>query len=205
MSELDEQLRARLAGIDPMPTGSPVDPVTSPRAHELLERIMLSTPVAAEPAPSTPTPWWQRPALVAAAASLVVVAGVGTALTLDGSSPEPAPTSVTLAAPDSNAMSSCMVFDVAILRTMPVALSGSVSAIEADAVILDVDRWYAGGSADQVRLTTSGVSPALDGGPAFEVGQRYLISASEGVVSSCGYSGAYSEQLAESYREAFPG
>ena len=211
MSELDEQLRARLAGIDPVPPSSPVDPVTSPRASELLERTMLTndTPTAADPTPPTSSSWWRRPAVLAAAASLVLVAGVGAATTLGGSDPKPAPapTSVALVAAGGPSMSSCIQFSVDVLRDMPMAFSGSVTSVSEGVVTLDVDRWYAGGSADQVRVSsdTSGAPVSIEGAPTLEVGQRYLISANEGVVSSCGYSGPYSEELAQSFQEAFPG
>ncbi len=207
MSDLDEELRARLAGIDPAPPSSPVDPITSPRAHELLERTMLTTDTAPDPTPRATPTWWRRPAVLAAAASLVLVAGIGAVTTLGGPDPEPRPTSITLAASDPGAAMSCIPFEVSVLRTMPVALSASVTAVEPDAVTLDVDRWYAGGTADQVRISppAGGQAAALEGGPAFEVGQRYLITAAEGVVSSCGYSGPYSEELAQSFQEAFPG
>ena len=47
----DDDLRARLSRLDPAPAGVPVDPVTSPRAQELVERAM-STPVQTPDTPS---------------------------------------------------------------------------------------------------------------------------------------------------------
>jgi hypothetical protein len=38
----DDELRARLTQIDPLPTSIPVDPFTSPRAQDILERIMTT-------------------------------------------------------------------------------------------------------------------------------------------------------------------
>lgn len=47
----DDALRARLARLDPVPPSRAVDPPTSPRAHELLERAMTLTTEQQTPAP----------------------------------------------------------------------------------------------------------------------------------------------------------
>ncbi len=49
----DDELRSRLARIDPAPAGSPVDPVTSLRAHELVERAMQPLDVQTIDVPPT--------------------------------------------------------------------------------------------------------------------------------------------------------
>jgi hypothetical protein len=209
MSQEHDDLRARLARIDPAAAG-PVDPATSPRAQELLERTMQTL----EPLPVvrdlTRPPRWRRPALVAAAAVAAVGIALGaTQLTSDDAPATKTPTTVALSAPaggDGTTMSSCLMFDVAILRDMPVALAGTVVAQDADSVTLRVDRWYKGGSADQVRIATpqGTTSVALDG-VAFEQGKRYLLTATDGTVNGCGYSGPATPELEKSYAEAFGG
>jgi hypothetical protein len=98
------------------------------------------------------------------------------------------------------------MFDVAILRGMPVAFAGTVSDISADTVTLDVDRWYKGGSAGQVAVTVaSGQSSAALDGVDFAVGKSYLVAAADGTVSGCGLSGPASPELESAYDEAFPG
>lgn len=208
MSQEHDDLRARLARIDPAGAG-PVDPVTSPRAQELLERTMQTL----EPLPVvrelTRAPRWRRPALVAAAA--VAAVGIGLTATQLGSEDSPAvkaPTTVALAVPGGGGvtMGSCIRFDVAILRDMPVALAGTVVAQDAESVTLKVDRWYKGGTADQVRIATPAgtTSVALDG-VDFEKGRRYLLTATNGTVNSCGYSGPATPELEKSFAEAFGG
>ena len=214
MTEYDEELRARLSRIDPAPAAVDVDPVTSPRAQDLLERTMTQT---LDTSPDTPAdapvthPRWRRPALLAAAASVLVVAAVAVAVPmLTGSDDAPAkrtPTTVALTLPASDggtSMSSCMMFDVAILRQMPVALAGTVTAVDAERVTLDVDRWYKGGTADQVTVSQPGAntSASLDG-VTFEQGKRYLLTATDGTVNGCGFSGPATAELEKSYAEAF--
>ena len=75
-----------------------------------------------------------------------------------------------------------------------------------DQVTLEVDHWYKGGDADVVQLTSPGdESVLLEGGIQFAEGERYLVSASEGTVSSCGFSGPYTDEMAAAFAEAFGG
>ena len=208
MSEEQDDLRARLARIDPAAAG-PVDPVTSPRAHELLERTMQTLDTHTDLDQVAARRRWHRPALAAAAAVAVLgIALAATQLTSEDAPATKAPTTVALAVPGGGGvtMSSCIMFDVAILRDMPVALAGTVVAQDADSVTLRVDRWYKGGSADQVRIATpdGSTSVALDG-VDFQQDQRYLLTATDGTVNGCGYSGPASAELEKSYAEAFGG
>lgn len=204
MTTDDDVLRARLARLDPMPPTVPVDLPTSPRAHELLERAMLTT----EPTPDTTAPSaWRRPAALAAAAAAVVALGVGGLVAAgdNGSATRKPPSTLALRLPDAAggvSMGSCIRFDVAILRDMPLAFGGTVTAVDGDSVTLDVDHWYKGGSADVVTLATTGQSVALDG-VEFTQGTRYLVAATDGVVNSCGYTGEATPDLAKAFDEAF--
>ena len=45
----------------------------------------------------------------------------------------------------------------------------------------------------------------LIGAARFEVGQSYLVSATDGQVTVCGLTAPYSTELAALYAEAFPG
>jgi hypothetical protein len=206
----DDELRARLSLLDPAPAGSPVDPASSPRAADLLESTMQTLDLDAPLPEQTTRRRWHRPALAAASVVVAAALGIG-ALQLTGDDDEPAvkaPTTVALSVPagsgDGTTMSSCIMFDVAILRDMPVALAGTVVAQDADSVTLDVDHWYKGGNADQVRIATPAgtTSVALDG-VEFEQGKRYLLTATDGNVNACGYSGPATPELEKSYAEAF--
>ena len=223
MSEsTDDQLRARLARIDPALAGPPVDLVSSPRAARLLERTMQSTDqtpdhstdqgtdLPAASAPAAPSRW-RRTGLLAAAAAAVAAVAIGVAVSGgdpagDGPGSSDAPTTLALTVPPGGAISSCMMFDVAILRDMSPAFAGTVTSVDGGTVTLDVDRWYRGGDADQVTVSQPDgqTSAALDG-VAFEEGKRYLLTAAQGVVNGCGYSGPATPELEKSYAEAFGG
>ncbi len=205
----DEELLARLSQADPA-AGVVVDPVTSPQARQLLERTMqtldqTSPSTAPSPAPRRLGGVVRRPALLAAAAGLVLVLGIGAALSDRPDAPAPRPgTTLALQVAGGLSMSSCLPFDVAVLAQMPVALAGTVTEVEAGQVTLQVDRWYRGG--DAMRVTVSqpdaASSVALDG-VSFEQGKRFLLTATEGTVNGCGFSGPYSDELAASYEQAF--
>lgn len=202
----DDALRERLARLDP--ATAPVDPVTSPRAQELLERTMntdLDTPATAGETDARPRRRTARVALAAAAAAAVALGG--TALLTGGDEKgTTAPTQLALSLPDPTAMSSCIVFSTDVLRGMPVAFAGTVTAVQGDTVTLEVTRWYKGGSADQVVLDTPGehTSASLDA-VAFEDGKDYLVTATDGKVNGCGFSGPAGAELSRAFDEAFAG
>jgi hypothetical protein len=215
MTEMsDDELRTRLSRLDPAPAGSPVDPVTSPRAQELVERIMqtpetqtLSTPDSADELAARR----RRPYLLPLVAAAVLALVVATVLVVSGGgrvADAPAgedPTTLALELPASDVASSCMMFDVQILADMPVALAGTVTAVEPRQVTLDVDRWYRGGDADVVTIgVLDGNSVALDG-VDFRDGERYLVTATDGVVNVCGYSGPATPAFEQAFEQAFAG
>ena len=98
---------------------------------------------------------------------------------------------------------SCIRFDVKYLRDMPVAFAGTATQMDDDSVTLDVDQWYKGGDADVVRLTHYNRATVSLDGFKFVRGDRYLITATEGTVNFCGYSGRWSQNLADAFQEAF--
>jgi hypothetical protein len=205
----DDDLRARLSRLDPAPAGVPVDPVTSPRAQELVERAM-STPVQIPDTPSAPDELSRRrrPWLLVAAAAAVLVAVVGGFLVLGnrpGSDGGGQPSTLALELPPGDVAMSCVQFDVQILRDMPVALAGTVTALEPARVSLDVDRWYKGGSADRVTIAVPVNNSAALDGVDFREGERYLLTATDGTVNGCGFSGPASAELESAYAEAFGG
>ena len=205
----DDDLRVRLARIDPMRPGA-ADPLPSLTAAELTERAMQTIETDLDsPQPDEHSAPWRRPRLLAAAAAVVLVLGAGAVFASSGDDPAPKadkPTTLALALPDTNAASSCAMFDVAILRGMPVAFAGTVTDISADTVTLDVDRWYKGGSAGQVAVTLgSGQTSAALDGVDFAEGKSYLVAAADGTVSGCGLSGPASGELESAYDEAFTG
>jgi hypothetical protein len=153
--------------------------------------------------------------LVAAAAAVVLAAAAGGFLLRGGDepagtatdTPDVAPPSVTdLALPPNDSMGMCLAFSVEELAKAPVAFGGAVTEMAGDEVLVDVERWYRGGDSDQVRLTAPDTSmTSLGYSIDFEVGSRYLISAYDGVVNICGFSGPWTQEMGDAYAEAFGG
>ena len=173
--DADDDLRRRLHDADPLRGNGSGVPRQGPRAHEIQERAMRiadqhdpSTTTVPEPLPDADGPrrrgsrW---PALVAVAAAAVVAVGAGAALSgvlIDDETGSPASTLALTAAP-ADAMSSCMMFDVAVLSGMQTALAGTVTSVDGTTATVDVERWYRGGPADVVTVTSDQRGVALDG------------------------------------------
>lgn len=102
-------------------------------------------------------------------------------------------------------MSMCIAFDPAMLAAMPVAFAGTIDSVTDTSAVVAVDRWYVGGDAELVEVILPGDFVALDTGLGdFEVGQRYLITATDGLVNGCGFSGLATPELEAAFAEAFP-
>ena len=207
MTDDDGDLRARLAHRDPArrPEAAFVDAVT---AEEIRERTMQTI----DTAPSSEVTGGRRgrrTAVVLGAAAAVLAVAVAAAVLAgrDGGTPgsSPAAITMTLKAPDSTVMSSCVAFDVAILRDMPVAFAGTVVETGSGTVTLDVDRWYKGGSAERVTIRTLDQVTVSVEGVEFTAGNRYLVTATDGTVNGCGFSGPATSELERAFAEAFPG
>ena len=203
MSDSDH-LRDRLAGLDPAPPAH--DTADPRRVSELLERIM-ATPVTTDAPHEAPrAPRRARTAWLAAAGVATVIAGGAVAWSLQDDSPSTVKPTTTLALslPDSGVMSSCIQFSTDILRDMSPAFRGPVTDVTGDVVRLSVDHWYTGGSADVVELSQPGAntSATLDG-VTFEDGQTYLVTAANGTVNGCGFSGLATPDLQKAFAEAF--
>ena len=171
----DDELRARLRGIDPLLA----DPATARRVRRVPGRL---APVVA--------------ALVLVAGGVAVVWAAG------GGPASGPPLELGIAASEGPAMRSCIPFSVDVLADMPLAFAGTVASEEAGSVTLRVDRWYRGGDADVVRLASPGGSVALDG-VDFTAGEPYLIAATNGTVNGCGFSGPATPELEQAYSAAF--
>lgn len=127
----------------------------------------------------------------------------GTLLALAACSGEPQP--LTLTAGGEDALASCLPFDVGTLAGMEPAFAGTVIELTDSVAILEVDRWYTDGDAEAVHIEYTPGYEALIGTPSFEVGQRYLITAADGVVNGCGYSGLATPEYESAFEEAFAG
>ena len=152
-----------------------------------------------------------QPWFLAAAAAVVLVAAIGVGGWWAGAPDDPTVRALpaaplALSVVPGGVMTSCIPFDVAILADMPVAFAATATAVDGDSVILDVDRWYAGGSGESVTIAVpvGQTSAALDG-VDFEQGEQYLLTATEGTVNGCGFSGPRTPELQKAFAKAFPG
>lgn len=199
---MKDELRERLARIDPMHSGVPTEPTTSESSQELLEKIM-STPLK-EKAESTPAPRRTWTIAVAAVAALVLAVAGGMALTGGDEAPVAAGPPLELTAGGEDIMASCIAFSPEELDNVAeLAFAGTVTAVDGDTVTLTVDEWYRGGDAAEVVLNAPQGMEALIGGIPFAVGDAYLISAQGGSVNYCGFSGPATPELQAGFDAAF--
>lgn len=108
-----------------------------------------------------------------------------------------------LTADGSNSTASCLQFDVATLAGMSPAFGGTVIELTDSVATLEVDRWFTGGEAEIVEIEYTPGFEALIGTPSLEVGQRYLITATDGVVNGCGFSGPATAEYEAAFEGAF--
>jgi hypothetical protein len=205
-----DQFRERLSALDPM-RGVAIDPVDSDRARNLLEAVM-SRPLTDSPAdvhvdtsPARPARSTRRWSLITGVVGLAAAAVVAVAVVADndsGTSTATPPLALSLPAGDSMAM--CMAIDASMLDdSAEIAFAGTVSSVGDGVVALDVDRWYRGGDASSVEVSTGeGFTVALDG-VDFVAGSRYLVTASAGQVLGCGMSGVATPELEQLFDTAF--
>jgi hypothetical protein len=206
MNELprkDADLLAGLARRDPA-RGYPVQPADDPAARDLVAGIM-ATPV--EDAPRA-APARRRPALAVAAAVLVVGAAVGVGIgATGGSRPGTGGRTLAILAPVPDIASSCAVPDAASLAARgPIAFEGTATTVTPDRVTLEVRRWFTDrpDGVTRVELATPdpGTALAVDG-VTFTAGRSYLVSAADGAVLGCGFTGEAGPELLALFTEAF--
>jgi hypothetical protein len=207
----DDALRARLRAADP---AASLPPAERSRTARLLEDTMASTTehdLAGESREAGthgrgPLTW------LVAAAAVAVIAGVGLfgVLRHDGAASgppgagRPQPSVTTLSAPAAQP-TRCMVPDARTLGRQELAFDGTVRSISGRVVTLVPSRFYTGAETDLVEVEAPPADlQALVGAVDLRRGGRYLVSATDGRLTVCGFSGPYSADLAALYEEAFP-
>lgn len=211
----DEQLRDQLRALDPAASLPPAEPA---RVARLLEDTM-SDDVDYDIPETRETGVHERSRLtwLVAAAAVFLIAGVSAFVLVQrgtdddvpaaGPSGEPAdPVTVTsLAVPADPGSAKCAVPSAEILAQQDLAFDGSVTEITDGMVTLKPTIFYAGDPTDVVRVEAPPAAlEQLLLSVQFQVGQRYLVSAAEGQVSLCGYSGVWSPDLEQLFVQAFP-
>lgn len=201
---MTDELRRRLARLDPMHPGVPTEPTTAGSSQEILEKIM-STPLEEKTEPkSAPRRRWAL-AMAAVAALVLAVAG-GLALSGGEDTPptaEAPPLELSAAAEDP--MASCIMFSPEELeRVAEIAFAGTVDDVDGPTVTLTVDTWYRGeAEVTEVVLNAPQGMEALIGGIPFVVGEEYLITAQGGNVNYCGFSGPATPEYRTAFETAF--
>jgi hypothetical protein len=186
-----------------MPSGVHVPPLS----RERLENIM-ATPTTTTAETTRPERRRHRWVMAAAGVALAALAVVGvTALTGgddDGEDPVAAGPPLELSLGAGDALGSCMMFSVEELARAPLAFEGTVTAADAGVVQITVDRWFKGGDAATVELVAPEGMEGLIAGIDFVVGEPYLVTAYDGTVNYCGFSGPATPELRAAFEEAFP-
>jgi hypothetical protein len=205
--EQSHELRDRLRAADPASSLPPADPDGAAR---LLEDVMSTELTTENRETGTrnrgPLTW------LVAAAAVLIIAGVGVFAVLNHDDDPAAPptaqhagTVTELSAPAPAAYSArCLVPTAETLSGQELAFDGTVTTIADGVVTLQVSHWYAGDPTDLVRVQApADVLQRLVGAVDFEDGGRYLVSATGGRVTVCGFSAPYSADLAAMYDQAF--
>lgn len=200
---MSDEIRERLANLDPMHSRVPTEPTTTESSRELMERVM-STPVRERTEPPVDRGHRTWAIGAAAVAALVLAVAGGVALTGGNGMPDADNPPLELTAGGEDLMASCMMFSPEELeRVAELAFEGTVTMVEGDRVTLSVDTWYRGGEVARVALTAPQGMEALIGGIPFETGEKYLISAQAGSVNYCGFSGPSTPELKAGFEQAF--
>jgi len=190
----------------------PLDPreaLTDPsgaQARALFQEVTSMD--ATHKAPATPRrqPLLRRVALGAAAVAMVAAAAGGAYALFRGDTEEALVGGEPIGSGDPMAM--CLQYDDETLAAQEVAFDGTLVSASADGseAVFAVHRWFKGGETTEVTLSAQGLiggdSVALVGA-SLEVGQRYLVSGTEGFVWACGYTLTYDTALAEHWAGVF--
>ena len=100
----------------------------------------------------------------------------------------------------------CMLPNVGVLRQQELAFDGVVRSVAGGNATLVPTVFYTGDEADVVVVKApDGDLQALLAAVDFREGERYLVSATDGRVTVCGFSGPYTDELAHLYAKAFSG
>jgi hypothetical protein len=100
----------------------------------------------------------------------------------------------------------CMTPNVEVLRLQTVAFDGVVRSVTGGEATLEPSHFYAGDETAQVVVQAPDRDlQALLAAVDFREGERYLVAASDGRVTLCGFSGPYTEELERLYQGAFGG
>ena len=199
----EDELSRRLRAADPAPPSGRTELPSGRRIDELVEQTMASTTKNTTGKLASGGRW-----LIAAAVVAAAIAGAAAYFATSGGHTRAGKTVLSLKVPGAAhphpGGATCIMFRVDRLAQQDVAFSGTVASLGDHSVKITVDHWYKGGNTDEVDLATVGTPGAVNElGVNFVQGARYLVSALDGTVTGCGYTGPYSSELARDFRTAF--
>jgi len=225
----DHDVLARLRAVDPVP--EPVSHPTDGPVRATLAEILMpptSTTTTEPPTPRPPTtdprpgPWYRNPRLLAAAAALVLVAGVLGAVVVSGGDADPSldtasptteqpaggadpGTSGAVTPGGDSGMTSCVeLYDLETIKNREYAFDGTVASVDGMRMTFDVHEWFGPGEGDTATLDHQGYEGMLlaPDGPALEPGIRVLVAGDGGFVWSCGFTQLHDPAVADQWRAA---
>ena len=137
------------------------------------------------------------------AAGLAIAAAIVAPLVLGG--PKPTVESLQPSMGGGLASGSCLVLEPATVAAQDQAFAATVLQIEGNTVVLEVTERFVGEVADRVEVAQVDETASDFSGVPFQVGQSYLVGATNGTITGCGVTGADSAELRAVYDAAFPG
>ena len=221
----DDELRALLRAADPASSLPAADPTGTARLLEDTMTDLSHDPLTDESRRDGTHHRSRLTWAVAGAAAVLIGGGVFFAVAQDdnapevaveqGSSqgqepaePEPVRTVTELVVAGDAAAAKCLTPQAApqVVASQTTVVDATVESISGSAVTLAPTRFYAGDEVDLVVVQAPGPDmQALLSAVTFEEGGRYLVAATDGQVTLCGFSAEWSEDLAGVYAEAFDG
>ena len=98
---------------------------------------------------------------------------------------------------------SCLAYDPASLPMFDIVFDGTVTAVDGNQITFDVNAGWKGADGS-ITLTAPAAEIALTGPmPDFAVGGRYLVTAADSNINSCGYTLDYDAATAADWAAAF--
>lgn len=202
---LDRELLARLAAANPVDLADVPGP-DSPQARALFQEITMEAPTAR---PSTRV--WGRPALVASVAAGLAAVTLGI-VALVGTDPTAEPGPIATGGPPASEAPPPMLgmcAELYSLETLPdrdFAFDGTLTAIDGERATFDVHEVFKGDLA--ATITLEGASSIASAGmtsvdsAGLAIGDRALVSGSDGFAWGCGFTMPWDEATASSWRDA---
>jgi len=194
-----------LRGADPLDRLDVPEDTTGAHARALFQEVTTMDTMQREPAVITRQPLRRRLAL---AASTVAVAAVAVAsFAVFGGSDTTPDEFIAGGEPVASAAMCAEFYDLDALAARDVAFDGTVASADGDQVTFTVHSWFNGGTESSVTLNAIGIAPGTitSAGEPLQLGQRYLVSGSDGNVWSCGFTMTYDTGIASQWATVFSG